>query len=163
MAGFIKEINILDEDTAKHVLSLQLEAYRIEADLIGTMDIPPLKDSLQELMVCGEEFVGFFEQEELIGATSYKVENGQLDIHRLMVKPGHFRKGIARKLLNYLEKANPEVHEMIVSTGAANLPAVQLYQKLGFKKTGEQKTKEGIFLVQFKKTVLISKKAGKHQ
>lgn len=153
MADCIKEINIRDEDTAKRVLSLQREAYRIEAELIGSMDIPPLKESLQELMACEEKFVGLFEQEELIGVTSYKVENGQLDIHRLMVKPGHLRKGIARKLLNYLEKAIPDVHEIIVSTGAANLPAVQLYQKLGFKKTGEQMKKEGITLVHFKKFV----------
>jgi ribosomal protein S18 acetylase RimI-like enzyme len=151
LADFIKEMNIQDEEIAKRVLSLQREAYKIEAELIGSMDIPPLKESLQELMDCEEKFVGLFEQEELIGVTSYKVEKGQLDIHRLMVKPGHFRKGVARKLLTHLEKAIPDVHEMIVSTGAANLPAVQLYQKLGFRKTGEQIAKEGIVLVYFKK------------
>jgi hypothetical protein len=55
LADFIKEMNIQDEEIAKRVLSLQREAYKIEADLIGSMEIPPLKESLQELMDCEEK------------------------------------------------------------------------------------------------------------
>ena len=49
-------LDLLDASTARQVLALQRMAYRIEADLIGFDDIPPLQESLDELQACKEVF-----------------------------------------------------------------------------------------------------------
>ena len=55
-----------------------------------------------------------------------------LDIHRLIVHPNHFRRGIAQHLLEFVLKLELNAKSYIVQTGALNLPAIGLYQKLGF-------------------------------
>jgi GNAT superfamily N-acetyltransferase len=48
------------------------------------------------------------------------------------VKPGHRRHGIGAALLTQLVKANPQ-QSVISMRGAANSPAVRLYERFGFK------------------------------
>lgn len=147
----IRQLSMADNMTAAKVLEMQRSAYRVEAELIGTDEIPPLKETFDQLQSCGETFIGFFEQGELAGALSYEQSGGVVDIHRLIVDPRHFRKGIARKLLERLEKGVSDVEEFIVSTGADNQPAVTLYKKHGFKPAGETIVGGGIRLAHFTK------------
>lgn len=147
----IKQFNISDKNFAKAVFSLQKRAYQIEADLISSDEIPPLKESLEDLMYCGENFIGFFDADELFGAVSYKVTETLVDIHRVMVEPSHFRKGIARKLLVYLEELHGRNREMIVSTEVGNKPACELYGALNFVKIKEEMVGNGITLARFRK------------
>lgn len=149
----IRKLDIKDDETANQVFALQKQSYRVEAELIGTEKIPPLMESLDELLSCGETFFGFYEKEEIVAALSYKRDNEVVDIHRIMVHPNHFRKGLARQLLIYLVEQEPDVRKLIVSTGSANTPAVNLYEKLGFKKVGETVVGEGLSLTHFCKTM----------
>lgn len=149
----IQIINIEDSLSAAAVLDLQRASYKKEAELIGSDEIPPLKESFEQLKACGEKFLGYYERGELTGAISYKRIGKQIDIHRVMVHPEHFRKGIARSLIEDLGKQEEEASEMIVSTGAANLPAVQLYQKLGFMCAGETIVANGLRLAHFKRAL----------
>lgn len=128
----IKEINIRNRKNAEQVLAIQLPSYQVEADIIGCDEIPPLKDTADSLQQCGETFFGFYIKEELCGAISIKVENDEVDIHRLIVHPSHFRKGIAQELLHFLE-SNYKVKTIKVATGSKNTPAVHFYKKNGFK------------------------------
>lgn len=120
-------------EKGEEVLRLQMQSYKVEAEYIGTEDIPPLKETLDELLHCGEEFVGYFVDDTLAGVLSYKFKKGVIDIHRVMVHPNFFRRGIARSLIRYLEDKIDTAEFVIVSTGAKNSPAVKLYQKLGFE------------------------------
>ncbi|MFE8701449.1 GNAT family N-acetyltransferase [Cytobacillus sp. FJAT-54145] len=129
---------------------MQKESYKVEAEYIGTYEIPPLKESLQELMDCGETFIGYYEGGEIVGALSYKLEDNEIDIHRVMVDPNHFRKGIARKLIGHVEEHIPS-QGMVVCTGAKNTPAVTLYLKLGFEKVRDIEVGHGLVLTQFRK------------
>lgn len=45
----IQTINIQYIKNAKAVLSIQFAAYRVEADIIGSTDIPLLKDTVDAL------------------------------------------------------------------------------------------------------------------
>lgn len=146
----IVEIDIKDSKTAQRVLTMQKESYKVEAEYIGTYEIPPLKESLQELMDCGETFIGYYDGGEIAGAISYKLEDNEIDIHRVMVDPGHFRKGIARKLISHVEEHIPS-QGMVVCTGAKNIPAVTLYLKLGFEKIRDIEVGHGLVLTQFRK------------
>ena len=91
----IKIIDISDSKNAEDVINIQIPSYKVEAEIIGYYDIPPLKDTIDTLQQSGETFFGYYENEELCGAISIKVED-DVDIHRLIAHPNHFRKGIAQ-------------------------------------------------------------------
>jgi ribosomal protein S18 acetylase RimI-like enzyme len=130
---------------------LQKESYAIEAELIGFQDIPPLLETVEELMDSLETFLGYYIDNKLAGAISYVYENGSLEICRLIVDPVHFRKGIANTLLCRLKKAeNPK--RIVVSTGKDNHPAINLYKKHGFSFLREIEAAPGFYISQFEKT-----------
>ncbi|MBT2693925.1 GNAT family N-acetyltransferase [Bacillus sp. ISL-55] len=145
----IREINFEINMECAEVLDLQRSSYKIEACLIGTDEIPPLKETFEQLQDCGETFIGCFIEGRLAGAVSFKKEGEVIDIYRVMVHPDFFRRGIARKLITQLEQI--EHSEMIVSTGAANTPAVKLYGKLGFERQEDSVVGNGLVLANFKK------------
>lgn len=147
----IKEIYITERDTAKEVLNIQIPSYKVEAELINFYGIPPLKDTIEMLQNCGETFYGYYLESELAGFVSIKIEKGVIDIHRLVVDPKHFKKGIASHLIDYLEEHNKGIGTIIVSTGSKNVPAVKFYEKKGFIKTGETKIMEQLSITSFKK------------
>ncbi|WP_312117156.1 GNAT family N-acetyltransferase [Brevibacillus reuszeri] len=148
----IQSIAISNRETAKRVWALQQAAYAVEAKLIGWADLPPLRETVDELLECGEMFACFMDGAELAGAISFKVEEGVVDIHRMMVHPNHFRKGIASKLLQHVEAVQPEWQKMIVSTGALNEPATQLYQRHGFMLVEQKEVAPGLKLSFFEKS-----------
>jgi ribosomal protein S18 acetylase RimI-like enzyme len=63
-----------------------------------------------------------------------------------MVHPDHFRKGIATSLLKALEESEAAIRAMVVCTGADNTPAIQLYQRFGFKKVRNVTLPDGLVL-----------------
>ncbi len=150
MINLIREIEISNRKYAEKVLNIQKLAYQVEAKLIGSDDIPPLKDTVDTLQQCGELFFGYYINEELCGAISIKIENNEIDIHRLIVHPHHFKKGIAQSLLNVIESTiNAETIK--VATGSKNIPAVNFYKKNGFEYVKEVTVKEQLSLIFFKK------------
>ncbi|XXM71087.1 GNAT family N-acetyltransferase [Lysinibacillus sphaericus] len=147
----IVKIDITLPSLAKGVLSLQYESYQVEADIIGYDELPPLKDDVISLQNSGERFFGFYEKDQLCGAVSFKFEKKIVDIHRLMVHPRHFRKGISKALLYHLEEEFKGMEAILVSTGSKNTPAILLYKNAGFKEVGEKEITEGLRITTFKK------------
>ncbi|RXJ04205.1 N-acetyltransferase [Anaerobacillus alkaliphilus] len=146
----IKKIDISNKNNAEAVLNIQIPSYRVEAEIIGSDDIPPLKDTVHSLQDCGETFFGYYEDHELCGAISIKVENDEVDIHRLIVHPKHFRKGFAQSLLDFV--INNFARKIIkVATGSKNTPAVNFYRKNGFDSIKEVKINEQLSLTFFEK------------
>ncbi|MEO4052497.1 GNAT family N-acetyltransferase [Solibacillus sp. CAU 1738] len=146
----IKLIDISNKDNAKDVLSIQIPSYEVEAKIIDYYELPPLKDTIDKLQKCEEIFFGFYENTELCGAISLKADENVADIHRLIVHPNHFRKGIAQLLLNFvISKFN--VKKVKVATGSKNTPAVNFYIKNGFNKIKGFKVNERLSLIFFEK------------
>jgi GNAT superfamily N-acetyltransferase len=147
----IVRIDITLPSLANEVLAVQYESYQIEAEIIGYAALPPLKDNVISLQNSGEIFFGFYEKDQLCGAVSYKCEKCIVDIHRMMVHPRHFRKGISKALLNHLEQECKGMEAMVVSTGSENIPATLLYKNAGFKEVAEKEITEGLRITTFKK------------
>lgn len=147
----IKKIDITNPEVSKEVLNIQIPSYNVEAKIIDFYDIPPLKDTVQSLQQCGETFFGYYLNKELCGVISIKTDGRIIDIHRLMVHPKHFRKGITEKLLNFIEVELEKFEAIVVSTGTQNAPAVAFYLKNGFLKTEEIQITEFLSLTTFKK------------
>jgi ribosomal protein S18 acetylase RimI-like enzyme len=144
------------------LLSLQIASYRVEADLIGFDDIPPLKDGIHSLREAEETFYGFYVHENdkptLAGAISYSREGCIVTICRMMVHPNFFRRGIARSLLQHIlmDQQLNGATRFIVSTGTENLPAIQLYESFGFAVRRVFTVPPGISLTTFERPAIIS-------
>ncbi|WP_097026378.1 GNAT family N-acetyltransferase [Clostridium peptidivorans] len=149
----IKKLNLKDMKTATNVLELQIASYKIEAELIGFYEIPPLKDTLASLNECDEIFYGYFTNNILAGIISYKIIENTLDIHRVAVHPCFFKRGIAGKLVNFIEKIEDNINKVMVCTGKENIPAVNLYLKNGYQKTQDIEIIKGIYLTEFEKLI----------
>lgn len=143
-------VDIRDEAIARPILELQKRAYTIEAELIGSDNIPPLHDTLDSLRNCNEEFSIYTHDDQIAGAISFKRIGSLLDIHRLVVSPDYFRRGIASRLLEFLEKMQ-DVSAIVVSTAEANLPAVALYRKHGYTMIEREEVEPGLWVVRFRK------------
>lgn len=149
----IKQFDIRITKYAEKLLEIQIPSYKIEAEIIGYGDIPPLKDTVDTLKQCGETFFGYYINDELCAAIAVKVNGNEVDIHRLIVHPDHFRKGIAQKLLTFIE-GQFEKKIIIVATGSKNTPAITLYKKNGFRMTKEVQVNEHLSLTYFEKKLL---------
>jgi len=146
----IREIDIRHAREAAAVWNVQQPAYRIEAELIGFADLPPLRETVEQLQACGETFYGFFEGDELRGAISCEREEEHVRICRMVVHPEHFRKGIAGRLLRHLLSNHP-APKTVVTTGAANTPAINLYLAHGFNRTRNERVGPGLELTWLEK------------
>jgi ribosomal protein S18 acetylase RimI-like enzyme len=128
----MKRLDVQNRQLAEELFELQKSSYQVEAKLIDFADLPPLRDTIETLQLCDEIFYGHYIEDELVGAISYKLTNSMLDIHRVVVKPSHFRKGIAQSLLTEILSLHTHVNKVIVSTARKNLPAINLYKRFGF-------------------------------
>lgn len=117
----------------QEILELQYLAYQSEAALFGNKDIPPLKETIEELT---EEFnkgtiLKLVEDGKIIGSVRAYAKNGTAYIGKLMVHPDHRCKGYGTLLLNEIEKCFPDCRfELFTSTRSED--NIRLYQKLGY-------------------------------
>jgi len=147
----LQRLDLADPAVASRVLRLQRDAYRVEAELIGSDEIPPLRETLAELQASGETFLGAFVDGSLAGAISWKVAGETIDLHRLVVDPTRFRGGIGVALLRAALGADPSLRLAVVQTGAANGPAAALYLREGFEPAGEIEPVPGVRVARFTK------------
>jgi ribosomal protein S18 acetylase RimI-like enzyme len=147
----IREIDLTDSRQALELLMLQQLSYRIEAQLIGFKEIPPLFDSPKSLLDSGELFFGCYDHEYLTGAISVKQALKELIICRMMVHPQYFRRGIASSLLEFIEGLAIPGSPVKVSTGTNNEPAFRLYRKHGYEPAQVLDISPGITLTVFYK------------
>ena len=118
----------------QEILQLQYLAYQSEADLFGSRDIPPLKQTLNEVV---DEFKSGVilkmvdDKNAIIGSVRAIERDGTVFIGKLMVHPNHRHKGYGTMLLCEIEKCFPDKrYELFTST--RSLDNIRLYQKLGY-------------------------------
>ncbi len=119
----------------QEILYLQYLAYQSEAELFGSKDIPPLKQTLAEVI---EEFNNGIilkftdENGTIIGSVRATEKNGTVYIGKLMVHPDHRCKGYGTKLLSEIESCYPDRrYELFTSTRSVD--NIRLYEKVGYK------------------------------
>ncbi len=153
MSVQIEELDLGARGIAEAVVELQRAASRGEADLLGARTLPALKESPRRLRRTREHFLGAYEGERLVGAISWKRTGSLVDIHRLVVHPDRFRRGIAGALLDALAQRLPDAQRWVVATGAANEPARRLYEQHGFVPVAEQLVDGTISIVTYERRV----------
>ncbi|AKF95011.1 N-acetyltransferase [Brevibacillus halotolerans] len=147
----ITNLHVSDEEIAKKILNVQIPAYKIEAEIIHFYGIPQLKDTVETIRTCNENFLGYMLDEELAGVISYTVDQNHMEICRLVVHPNHFRKGIARSLVGYVIENVAKGKKTTVSTGAKNIPAKKLYSMFGFIEVQDIEVAPNVFITLLEK------------
>jgi ribosomal protein S18 acetylase RimI-like enzyme len=127
----LTKLNHSNEEVANQIYTIFQSSYKVEAQLIGILDFPPLLRGTEDIKNSNTNFYGYFENNSLAGIIEIALDNKHLEIHSLTVEPGYFRNGIADKLVNYII-GNFDYTEAIVETAVVNIPAVNLYKKHGF-------------------------------
>ncbi|RLQ97505.1 GNAT family N-acetyltransferase [Falsibacillus albus] len=149
----IKRLDIKNQKTAEQIRELQQAAYQVEARLIDFSDLPPLVETVNDIMALDEIFFGFIVDGKWIaGALSFELEEDEsATICRMMVHPDAHRKGIAGKLLEEFFKETSFCTKWQVTTGAANEPAKRLYAKHGFYEDRQFEVVPGLMISSFVK------------
>jgi len=125
-------------------------SYPYEAELLQVTDFPPLNRTLEEFTQAKTQFYGIWKQEDLAAAMEIRQSGKSTLIQSLVVHPNYFRLGLGGELVQFaLDTFPSELY--LVETGAANQPAIQLYEKYGFSKILEYVTDHGITKVRFEK------------
>lgn len=148
----IRKLSPSSIEEAAEILEVQISAYKIEAQYIQNNSIPRLYDTIFDIQNCNEIFYGYFIDGTLAGFISFLYEDDVVDIHRLVVSPKYFHRGIATTLLQHLFQLHEETTPYIVQTGKKNIPAIALYKKHNFIETKEFALPDGLVLVQLKKS-----------
>lgn len=137
----------------EEILKLQYLAYQSEAALFGNKDIPPLKQTLEE--VISEYEAGIVlkmtgENGKIIGSVRAREKDGTVYIGKLMVDPGHQRKGYGRRLLLEVEKYFPgKRYELFTSTRSKD--NIRLYESAGYKQFDQKAVDDELVFVYMEK------------
>ena len=118
----------------QEILQLQYLSYQSEAALFGSRDIPPLKQTLDEVITEYKNGIvlKMTDDDVIVGSVRAKEQNGTVYIGKLMVHPDYRRNGYGTKLLTEIEKYFPDKrYELFTSTRSTD--NIRLYQNLGYK------------------------------
>ena len=118
----------------QEILQLQYLSYQSEAALFGSRDIPPLKQTLDEVIAEYKNGIvlKMTDDDVIVGSIRAKERNGTVYIGKLMVHPDYRRNGYGTKLLTEIEKYFPDKrYELFTSTRSTD--NIRLYQNLGYK------------------------------
>lgn len=136
----IKLLNNSASEVSLQIYRVFQSSYKIEADLIGVENFPPLSRTVEHIQTSTTEFYGFIIEGELAGVIEITLNEGAvesiakttLEIDSLTVSPLYFKQGIASRLIEFVLQ-NKTFEYAIVETAAVNQPAIKLYEKHGFK------------------------------
>lgn len=146
----IQKLDHTNHAVAKQIREVFQVSYVVEAELLQAKKFPPLQRTLDEFVNADTQFYGYWSMNDLAAVMEIRVFEESTLIQSLVVDPGFFRQGIGGKMVQFaLDNFPAEVFN--VETGAANLPAVLLYEKFGFRKIKEYLTEDDILKVRFEK------------
>ena len=148
----IEKLQNSNVEISKQIYSVFQLSYTVEAKLLNATDFPPLKRPLESYINSKNMFFGYLENKELTGVIEIEYNNNYIDINSLVVSPKFFRRGIAKKLLEFVFN-NFDSMLFIVETGVYNRPANELYKKSGFKEVKQWDTDFGIRKILFERRI----------
>ena len=123
-----------EQKDLQEILELQYLAYQSEAALFKDKNIPPLRETIEEVTkeYNNGTILKMVSGEMIIGSVRAYEQNGSVYIGKLMVHPDHRRNGFGSMLLGEIEKYYPgKRYELFTSTRSED--NIRLYQKHGYK------------------------------
>ena len=127
------EISTIQDGDAGEVLTVQRAAFVSEAAIYGSVDMPPLTQTLSELEAELRAESGFVARLDgrLVGAIRFVEWDGLLLIGRIAIAPDMQGEGIGRMLLEAAEESSSaDTAELF--TGSLSEANLRLYEACGY-------------------------------
>lgn len=136
----IQKLNNVEPEVSQQIYQVFQSSYKIEAELIGVENFPPLSRTVEHIQQSTTQFYGFIVEDRLAGVIEITLRKGAvesiskttLEIDSLTVSPLFFKQGIASLLIEFVLQ-NKAFKYAIVETAVLNQPAIRLYEKHGFR------------------------------
>ena len=146
----IIKINNKRNTIAKEIREIFQASYTVEAKMLKAIDFPPLKRTISQFLNSNSEFYAYYLNQNIAGVIEIKNNQDLTHIQSLVVYPKYFRKGIGRKLVQFiLDTYKSSV--FTVETGLDNHPAIKLYRSFDFEEQDQWNTNHGVRKVRFEK------------
>ena len=146
------------KEDLKEILELQYLAYQSEAKLFGDMEIPPLKQTIEEVFDEFQKGIILKKTDEkgrIIGSVRAYQDGEKVYIGKLMVHPEMQRKGIGTELLLDIENEFSNCrYELFTSTRSVG--NIRLYERLGYKIFKEEKISAELQFVYMQKKIIFN-------
>ncbi|MDK9707436.1 MAG: GNAT family N-acetyltransferase [Desulforhopalus sp.] len=122
-------------EDAEEILALQKTAYVSEAELIDDFTIPPLHQTIDDII---SEFnhqviLKFKLEKRIIGSVRCYLEKGTCYIGKLIVHPDYQNLGIGTKLLRAAECQFQHAERYELFTGEMSKRNLHIYEKNGYR------------------------------
>ncbi|WP_298036957.1 GNAT family N-acetyltransferase [uncultured Microbacterium sp.] len=129
----IRPIHVRD---AGEVLTLQRAAFVSEAQIYGSVEMPPLTQTLEQLAAELADNAGWVASrgDRLVGAIRAVESDGVLLIGRLVIAPDQQGAGIGHTLLEAAEQGSTAA-EAELFTGSLSEANIRLYESCGYVET----------------------------
>lgn len=144
------------EANAEEILVLQKKEYLSEAKINNDYTIPPLVQTIDELVEEFKEcqFLIALEDDKIIGSVKGKQIGDTCHIGRLIVDSEYQNRGIGSRLMKMIEKKFEGVSKFELFTGNKSSKNIYLYKKLGYEVYKEEQLNENTGLVFMVKRVV---------
>jgi ribosomal protein S18 acetylase RimI-like enzyme len=142
----------ISPEDAGEVLTIQRAAFVSEALIYGSVDMPPLTQTLDELEAELRGAYGWVARVDgrLVGAIRAREQDGLLLIGRIAIAPDQQGEGIGQALLEAAESSSSAA-EAELFTGSLSEANIRLYERCGYVETERVEKGDGIQEVFFRK------------
>jgi ribosomal protein S18 acetylase RimI-like enzyme len=140
-------------EEAEQILGLQRLSYRTEAALYDDRTLPPLTQTLRELLGQYDDHTVLVARlgEEVVGSVRARLEDGTCYVGRLVVHPRLQRRGLGTRLMREIEASFPAAERYELFTGHLSEGNLRLYRRLGYKELREEEISPALRLVYLEK------------
>jgi RimJ/RimL family protein N-acetyltransferase len=142
-------------DDAPSILALQHLAYHTEAARYDDNTLPPLLETLADLLARfgDRRFLKAVEDNQIVGSVRGFQEGDTCFVERLIVHPDYRRRGIGTTLLTEIEALFPTARRFELFTGTKSESNIRLYERLGYHAFRHERVNENVTLVFMEKVV----------
>jgi GNAT superfamily N-acetyltransferase len=146
------DLTALPPGAAGELLTLQRAAYVTEAQLYDDVRLPPLVQTLDELVgeLATSTCLAAVAGTRLVGAVRSRERDGVLHVGRLVVAPDRQGQGIGTRLLLAAEQATA-LPRATLFTGARSSANLRLYRRHGYVESARDQVRPGLELVHLTK------------
>ena len=142
-------------DDAPSILALQHLAYQTEAARYDDNTLPPLLETLADLLARfgDRRFLKAVEADQIIGSVRGFQEADTCFVERLIVHPDCRHRGIGTTLLTEIEALFPTARRFELFTGTKSERNIRLYERLDYRAFRHERVNDKVTLVFMEKVV----------
>lgn len=139
------------------ILLVQKRAYQSEAKIYDDFSIPPLQQTVEDLLKESEKtlFLKAEINEKIIGSVRAYEEDQIVYVEKLIVDPEYQGKGIGTTLLLEIEKYFRDALLYELFTGVKSYSNIKLYEKNGYMEHRRERFSDNITFVYFRKDLSL--------